>query len=128
MIQAQGRFYGRNSRVSLMRSIVVAGVALLFAASITPVGAQPAVEIQISVKGNKFEPAEIEAPANTPIRLKIKNLDPKPMEFESKSLKVEKIITGNGEATVNVRAQKPGRYEFYDDFHEDTTRGTLVVK
>ncbi len=114
--------------MSLMRSIVVAGVALVFAASIAPVGAQQPVEIQLSVKGNKFEPAEIEAPANTPIRLKIKNLDPKPMEFESKSLKVEKIITGNGEATVNVRAQKPGRYEFYDDFHEDTTRGTLVVK
>jgi hypothetical protein len=30
--------------------------------------------------------------------------------------------------TVNVRAQKPGKYEFYDDFHEDTTRGTLIVK
>ena len=42
------------------------------------------------------------------------------MEFESKPLKFEKIVTGGGEATVNVRAQKPGRYEFYDDFHEDT--------
>jgi hypothetical protein len=108
-------------------------LALIVAASVltglpAPVRAQQATEISMTVKDNKFQPAEIEAPANTPIRLKIKNLDPKPMEFESKSLKVEKIITGGGEATVNVRAQKPGRYEFYDDFHEETTRGVLIVK
>jgi plastocyanin len=85
-------------------------------------------EITISVKDNKFDPVEVEAPADTPIRFRIKNLDAKPMEFESKSLKFEKIVTGGGEATVNVRAQRPGRYEFYDDFHEDTTRGFLNVK
>src|SRR5689334_7389089 len=93
-----------------------------------PAHAQQAVEISITVKDNKFEPATVEAPANTPIRFKVKNLDPKPMEFESKSLKFEKIVTGGSEVTVNVRAQKPGSYEFYDDFHEDTTRGTLTVK
>jgi plastocyanin len=90
--------------------------------------AQQAIDVTISVKNNKFDPAEIEAPANTPVRLKVKNLDPKPMEFESKTLRVEKIIPGNGEATFNIRGQKAGRYEFYDEFHEDTTRGTLVVK
>ena len=50
------------------------------------------------------------------------------MEFESKELRFEKIIPGGGEATINVRAQKPGRYEFYDEFHEETTRGALVFK
>ena len=90
--------------------------------------AQQAIDVTLSVKNNKFDPAEIEAPANTPVRLKVKNLDPKPMEFESKALRVEKIIPGNGEATFNIRGQKPGRYEFFDEFHEDTTRGTLVVK
>jgi len=90
--------------------------------------AQQPVEITLSVKDNKFDPAEIEVPANTPVKLTVKNLDPKPMEFESKTLRVEKIITGNGQALVNIRAQKPGRYEFFDDYHEETTRGTLVVK
>lgn len=99
--------------------------------TLAPIGAalaQQPIEITLSVKDNKFTPAEIEAPANTPVRLKVKNLDPKPMEFESKSLRVEKIIPGNSEATFNIRGQKQGRYEFYDEFHEDTTRGTLVVK
>ena len=86
------------------------------------------IEIAISVKANKFEPAEVEAPVNTPIVFRVKNLDSKPMEFESKDLKFEKIVPGGGEVTVNARAQKPGKYEFYDDFHEDTTRGTLIVK
>ncbi|MGZ3409841.1 MAG: cupredoxin domain-containing protein [Xanthobacteraceae bacterium] len=102
--------------------------AAILAQTVLPARAQQAVEISITVKDNKFDPAAVEAPANTPIRFKVKNLDPKPMEFESKSLKFEKIITGGSEVTVNVRAQKPGSYEFYDDFHEDTTRGTLTIK
>jgi plastocyanin domain-containing protein len=109
-----------------MFRVIIATVVLVLGAA--PSRAQQATEISISVKNNKFEPSEIEVPANTPVRIKVKNLDSKPMEFESKSLKVEKIVPGSSEATINVRAQKPGRYEFYDDFHEDTTRGALVVK
>ena len=109
---------------------VISAVAAAFLAIV----AAPALtqskptEISISVKDNKFQPAEIEVPANTPVVIKIKNLDPKPMEFESKALRFEKIIPGGGEATINVRAQKPGRYEFFDEFHEDTTRGALIFK
>jgi cupredoxin-like protein len=50
------------------------------------------------------------------------------MEFESKTLKVEKVLSGNSEAVINIRPQKAGRYEFFDEFHEKTTRGALVVK
>ena len=111
---------------SLLSALVAIAVLALLPASLA--FAQQPVDITISVKNNKFDPAEIQAPANTPVRLTVKNLDPKPMEFESKTLRVEKIVSGNGEATFNIRGQKAGRYEFYDDFHEDTTRGTLVVK
>jgi plastocyanin len=113
-----------------MRALVTAAVigALAWGMPAGAALAQQAVDITISVKNNKFDPAEIEVPAGTPVRLKVKNLDPKPMEFESKELRVEKIITGNSEATFNIRGQKPGRYEFFDEFHEETTRGTLVVK
>jgi Cupredoxin-like domain len=90
--------------------------------------AQSATEIQLSYKDKKFDPAEIAAPANAPIVIKLKNLDAKAMEFESKTLHVEKVVTGSGEATINVRAQKPGRYEFFDEYNEKTARGALVVK
>jgi hypothetical protein len=104
------------------------GAILLALSPASAAQAQQPVEITLSVKNNTFDPAQIEAPADTPIRLKVKNLDPKPMEFESKSLRIEKIITAGGEATFNIRGQKPGRYEFFDEFREETTRGTLVVK
>jgi hypothetical protein len=90
--------------------------------------AQSATEIQISYNDKKFDPSEINAPANTPIVIKLKNLDAKAMEFESKTLKVEKVVAGSSDATINVRAQKAGRYEFFDEYNEKVARGALVIK
>ena len=42
-------------------------VVCLGAASQPALAQSKAIEIAISVKANKFEPAEVEAPANTPI-------------------------------------------------------------
>ena len=70
-----------------------AAFALVSAAAIGPANAQGATEIQLSYKDKKFDPAEISAPANTPIVIKLKNLDGKAMEFESKTLKVEKVTS-----------------------------------
>jgi plastocyanin len=106
-----------------------AALALLIGPSTTaPALAQESTELTLTVKDHKFDPAQLEAPAGKPIALRIKNLDPTPMEFESNSLRVEKVLTGNGEAVVNIRPQKAGRYEFFDDFHASTTKGILVVK
>jgi plastocyanin len=107
----------------LIAAAVLTGVCL-----VAPASGQENVEMALTVKDHKFDPAELQAPAGKPIVLRVRNLDSTPMEFESKSLKVEKVLTGNSEAVVNIRAQKPGRYEFFDDFHEKTTRGVLVVK
>jgi hypothetical protein len=107
------------------------GAALALIANFAPAPrafAQDTAEIVISVKDHKFDPAELEAPAGKPIVLRVKNLDPTPMEFESNSLRVEKVLTGNGEAVVNIRPQQAGRYDFFDDFHAGTTKGVLVVK
>jgi plastocyanin len=106
----------------------LAVVALLSIVATGAARAQNATEIQLSYKDKKFDPAEISAPANTPIVIKLKNNDGKAMEFESKTLKVEKIIAAGADATINVRAQKPGRYEFFDEYNEKTARGALVVK
>ena len=111
------------SKATLVAAVVLASIAIAGTAK-----AQSATEIQLSYKDKKFDPAEISAPANTPIVIKLKNLDAKPMEFESKTLKVEKVVAAGGDATINVRAQKPGRYEFFDEYNEKVARGALVVK
>lgn len=112
----------------LSKATLFAAMALLAVAATGTANAQGATEIQLSYKDKKFDPAEVTAPANTPVVIKLKNLDSKPMEFESKTLKVEKVVAGASDATINVRAQKPGRYEFFDEYNEKTARGALVVK
>jgi plastocyanin len=112
----------------LSKATLLAVAALMSVAAAGTANAQTATEIQLSYKDKKFDPAEISASANTPIVIKLKNLDAKAMEFESKTLKVEKVVAGGSDATVNVRGQKPGRYEFFDEYNEKVARGALVVK
>lgn len=109
------------SRKLILAALCVAAVLPLSAAQ-----AQKPDEIQLTYDG-QFQPAELRAPANKPVVVRVKNATGKAMEFESHSLKVEKVIPAKGEAVVNVRAQKPGRYEFFDEFNEKA-RGTLVVE
>jgi plastocyanin len=90
-------------------------------------GAESA-KVTISIKDQKFDPPESHAPANQPITLVVKNLDQTPAEFESKPLKVEKIVVGGGEITLQVRPLAPGRYRFFDDFHPNATEGVLIVE
>lgn len=90
--------------------------------------AQDATSIRLTLKNNKFEPAEVRAPAGKPITITVKNMDTTPAEFESKPLRVEKIVPAGGEVTVQVRALQPGKYRFFDEFHEATTQGFLIVE
>ena len=84
--------------------------------------------VRLTIKDHKFEPAEPHAPANKPLTIIVKNLDSTASEFESKTLRVEKVVTGGGEITMQIRPLNPGRYHFYDDFHQSTTNGDLVVE
>jgi len=100
--------------------------AVLLVAGALAAQAQQA-SLSISVKNHRFQPAELQAPANVPIMLHVKNLDSTPMEFESVSLRVEKVVTPNSEGIVRLRPLSPGRYNFFDDFHQETN-GVLVVR
>jgi plastocyanin len=108
------------------RTALLAAAVCAFAAA--GAQAQQATEIQLSYKDKKFDPAEVTVPANTAFTIRVKNLDAKAMEFESKPLKIEKVIAANSEAVVNVRAQKPGKYKFVDEYNEDVAIGNVIVK
>jgi hypothetical protein len=108
----------------ILASAAICAIALL---PLATSNAQQAAEVQVTFSKGQFQPSEVRAPADKPITFRVKNLDAKPMEFESKSLRVEKVVAANSEGVINVRALKPGRYEFYDDFNEKA-RGTLTVQ
>ncbi len=94
----------------------------------TGVRADEAVVVKVSLKDHRFVPAEPAAPANKPITIELTNEDSTPAEFESKPLRVEKVVAGGGKITIQVRALPPGRYRFFDDYHEATTDGFLIAK
>jgi hypothetical protein len=106
---------------------LVYAIALAAALSAVPAAAQQGASLSISVKNHQFQPAQISAPANVSITLTVKNLDPTPMEFESVSLRVEKVVTGGGTGIIRLRPLSPGSYKFFDDFHQQTN-GVLVVR
>ena len=89
--------------------------------------AEDSATVQISLKDHRFQPAEPHAPAGKPITIIVKNLDAAPAEFESNMLRVEKVVAGGGTITLQVRPLQPGRYRFFDDFHQET-EGYLVVQ
>jgi Cupredoxin-like domain len=109
----------------LRMAVPLVGSALILCGS--DLRAQERATIAIAVKDHRFAPAEIRAPANRPLALEVKNLDATPMEFESVSLRVEKVIAPGAVGTVNIRPLAPGRYEFFDDFHPNT-RGALTIQ
>ena len=45
----------------------------------------------LTLKDHRFEPAQLTIKAETPATLVVKNLDATPEEFESKTLRIEKI-------------------------------------
>jgi hypothetical protein len=113
--------------ISTARSTVImsaAALALLAGAA----RADDVTTLSVSLKDHHFTPAEPTAPANTPIAIEVANGDKTPAEFESKTLRVEKVVAGGGKIIVKVRALPPGRYRFFDDYHEDVAVGFLVVK
>ncbi len=82
----------------------------------------------IVISGHKFTPAELTVPAKQKIKLIIENQDSTPEEFESHSLKREKIIAANSKAVIFIGPLKPGRYAFVGEFHEDTAQGTIIAQ
>ncbi|MBV9569272.1 MAG: cupredoxin domain-containing protein [Hyphomicrobiales bacterium] len=89
---------------------------------------QEAPTVKLTLKNHRFEPAEPHAAANKAFTIEVTNLDGTPAEFESKTLRVEKVIAANSTVSMQIRALAPGRYRFFDDYHEDTTEGFLVVQ
>lgn len=107
--------------------MVVIGLLIAVVSGARTIHAQEAATLTISIENNRFVPAELAAPADRPLAIRVKNLGASAIEFESVSLRVEKIVGAKSEVVVNVRALRPGRYEFFDDFHRQS-RGALVVK
>ncbi|MGC2121882.1 MAG: cupredoxin domain-containing protein [Xanthobacteraceae bacterium] len=107
----------------LMGSLLLAALLAITAGAAR---ADDTVKLSITIKDQKFDPAELHAPPGKTIEIQVKNLNPIVSEFESADLHFEKIVPAGSQSSVYVRPLQPGRYNFYDDFHH-ATQGYLVV-
>jgi plastocyanin len=82
----------------------------------------------LTIQDHRFKPSELQVPAGKRFKLLVKNLDATAEEFESHDLKLEKVIPGKSDATLTVRALKPGSYRFVGEFHEKTAQGGIIAK
>ncbi|WP_324780818.1 cupredoxin domain-containing protein [Thiobacillus sedimenti] len=103
--------------------------ALVFACLMLPVAAIAAdLEASLTIRNHQFSPAELKVPAGKKIKLIVQNQDPTPEEFESHELNREKVIAGNGKATIYIGPLQPGKYPFFGEFNEKTARGVVIAE
>ena len=101
---------------------------LLTALFLSAVPARADGPIPVTLQNHKFTPSEIHVKANTPAVIALTNKDATAEEFDSTSLKVEKVVAGNSSGNVRIRALAPGRYPFMGEYHSGTAQGVVVAK
>ena len=105
---------------------------LLFALSLiampvaTSAWADDAIEVHL--KNHKFSPSVIKVKANKPSMIILHNDDDTADEFDSSSLKIEKVVPGKNKGNIRVRALAPGKYPFMGEYHAQTAQGVVVAE
>jgi heme/copper-type cytochrome/quinol oxidase subunit 2 len=109
----------------MMMRVALVGAALAVAVDGTAFAAGP---IPVTLKDHKFTPAQINVPADQPIVIHLTNQDAMAEEFDSTALKVEKVVAGNSEGDVHIRALSPGKYPFMGEYHSATAQGVVIAQ
>ena len=100
-------------------------------ASVLLIAATPALAdttIAVTLKDHKFSPSVIKVKANEPSMIILSNDDDTADEFDSSSLKVEKVVPGHAKGNVRIRALAPGKYPFMGEYHAATAQGMVVAE
>jgi hypothetical protein len=98
------------------------------AALVAAGGAVAAPEFSLVIRDHLFHPEEVVIPANTRVKLVVKNEDPTPEEFESYELNREKVILGERSAIIYLGPLPPGIYPFFGEFNPKTAQGRVRVE
>ncbi len=112
----------------LMAVLVSLGVAALMALLGVARAADTPREVPLTIEGNRFMPEEIAVKAGAPFVLIITNKDRGPEEFESRDLKIEKVIPAGKTVRLKIPSLKPGTYGFVGEYHEKTAKGRIVAE
>jgi cupredoxin-like protein len=103
-------------------------ILFAFAALVALTPAAHADDYTLTIKDHKFTPEELKVPANKRVSIIVVNDDATPEEFESSTLKVEKVIPGNSKGLVRIGPLQAGRYPFIGEFNEATAKGVVIAE
>ncbi len=103
-------------------------VALILGSALGLAWADDMPTFRLTAREGRFEPAERVVPQGVKFRLEITNAGRDPVEFESLELRKEKVLAPGVSSTLVFRPMEPGRYRFFDDFHQTTGQGAIVAR
>ena len=79
-------------------------------------------------KDGQLQPSTLAVPAGVRFKIVIRNEGSEPIEFESLQLRKEKVLAPGARSFVVIAPLKPGEYDFFDEFHPDTSKGRIVAQ
>ncbi|MCB1486330.1 MAG: cupredoxin domain-containing protein [Bauldia sp.] len=108
------------------RTVAALLVSTLAASATARAAELPTFVLEMS--DGTLTPERIEIPANTPVKIVLRNTGSTPAEFECLRLHKEKVLAPGVESFVVIRRAKPGEYPFFDEFHLETGQGVIVAR
>ncbi|MGH8282423.1 MAG: cupredoxin domain-containing protein [Gammaproteobacteria bacterium] len=84
------------------------------------------VTMQLVIKNRVFTQTNLVLPANTKVKLIVKNEDLIPAEFESTDLSREVVVPGHTSVVIYIDPLSPGKYNFFNDFNH-AAQGSVLV-
>jgi hypothetical protein len=84
--------------------------------------------LSLTLKNHRFTPSEIHVKANVPNLISLANTDDTAEEFDSTSLKVEKVVASHSSGDIRLRPLSPGRYPFMGEYHSETAQGVVIAE
>ncbi len=102
------------------------GLALLVFAAVAQAGSLPAYDLDLH--NGELKPDELHVEAGERFKINLHNTGNTPVEFESRSLRKEKVMGPGVDSFVVIHPLKPGEYDFFDEFHLPDARGLVIAE
>ncbi|MCF8468806.1 MAG: cupredoxin domain-containing protein [Sneathiella sp.] len=114
---------------NLAAAAVLAQIVVSTLATFGLVHAEEMATFVLEMNDGVLTPERIEIPANTQVKIILRNTGSTPAEFESLRLRKEKKVLGPGvESFIVIRRASPEEYPFFDEFHLETGQGVVVAR
>lgn len=117
----------RPPRKSLAAAGLLAGAFVLGGGPQAVRAAEEPV-FEIEMNDGVISPARLEVPANTRIKIIVKNTGKMPAELENLELRKEVVVPPGDSAPLIIRRLDAGEYKFFDDFQPGAPPAVLVAK